>query len=470
MKELFERSVAEHIEALERGEYTSLELTRTYLDRIRERDAHIGAFLTVTEERALDEARASDERRRKGCLKSPLDGIPYALKDNYSTKGIRTTCASRMLEDYIPPFDATVVERLHDCGCVLLGKLNMDELAMGSTNERSAFYPVRNPHNTDHVPGGSSGGSAAAVAAGEAPFALGSDTGGSVRQPAAFCGVYGLRPTYGLVSRYGVAEFASSMDCVGLVTRSAADCERILSAIAGYDERDATTRTDTMRPALNRVARVAVILPREGEGYSESVRGAVFSAIDRLKAGGLTVETVELPSPEAALAAYCVISSAEASSNLARFDGIRFGHRSEQTQELSALYGNSRSEGFGREVKKRILFGTWMLTEENRNLYYRRAEQVRATVSAAFASLFERYDLLLSPMTPTTAFRLGERLSAAEQRQADLCAVYAALSGFPAVSVPFGRDERGLPVAVQLTARPMEERLLLEVADDLGEV
>ncbi len=470
MKELCFRSVSEHIEALAKGAYTSLELTRTYLERIREEDGRIGAYLTVTEEQALEQARASDERRRTGCTRGPLDGIPYALKDNYSTAGIRTTCASRMLEDYIPSYDATVVERLHACGCVLLGKLNMDEFAMGSTNERSAFYPVHNPHNTDCVAGGSSGGSAAAVAAGEAPFALGSDTGGSVRQPAAFCGVFGLRPTYGLVSRYGVAELAASMDSVGLVTRSGKDCDLILSALAGYDERDATTRKDGLRPPLTRKARVALILPREGEGYASAIREATERAAQALLHMGHSVEEVVLPSPEAALAAYCVLSSAEASSNLARFDGVRFGHRSETADDLISLYGNSRSEGFGGEVKKRILFGTWMLTRENRKRYLDRAGQVRNAVTRAIEELFEQYDLLLSPMTPTTAFRLGEKLSAAAQRQADLCAVYAALSGFPAVSVPYGTDEEGLPVAIQLTARPMEEHYLLALSDCFGEV
>ena len=477
MSELICRGIYEHAEALRKREYSATELLRAYLAQIEKKESVVGAFLTLNTENALREAMASDARRAKGEALGAFDGIPYALKDNFCTEGLRTTCASRMLEHFVPPYDATVVSKLKGAGAILLGKANMDEFAMGSATETSALGVTRNPIDPDYVPGGSSGGSAAAVAAHEATFSLGSDTGGSVRQPAAYCGVVGMKPTYGLISRFGMIALASSLDCVGIVTKTARDCGMVLSLLAGQDERDATSFCPSdidfsCEPRKrDRKLRVAIVreLMREGD-VSPAVMQATENAIEALKQCGCEIGEVSLPSPDAALAAYCVISAAEASSNLARYDGVSFGRRSEDVQDLFSLYANSRAEGFGSEVKRRILFGTYMLSEGKRALYYDRATEARVHVRRAMEEILGRYDLILTPTAPSAAFRRGNVLSPMQRRRADLCAVYSSLAGLPAVSVPFGTNAEGLPLGIQMTGAPFSEGLLLEVAHYLEEV
>lgn len=475
MNELLDRTLLQHARALEEGEYSSRELTAAFLERIKEKDATTGAFLSVDREGAMKAAEASDGRRKRGEARGLLDGIPYSLKDNICAKGLPLTCGSRILEDYLSPYDATVTVRLRQAGAVLLGKNNMDEFAMGSATEYSALGVTVNPHDPERVPGGSSGGSAAAVAAGESVFSLGTDTGGSVRQPAAFCGVYGLKPTYGVLSRYGVASMATSLDCVGLLAKSAMDCTALLGALSGKDPRDATSK-DYSREALFYQAesglkglRIALV----GNFYETATDAEILDGVGEAARcfgdGGAVIETVRLPLPKQALAAYTVLSSAEASSNLSRYDGVRFGRRSSEAQTLGALYSDSRSEGFGSEVKRRILFGTDMLLNENRSFYYVRAQRVREMVRHEMGELLRRYDLILTPTTTTPAFKRGDRPSPTELYYADLCTVYANLSGFPALSIPFGKNKEGLPLAVQLTARPMEEGLLVGVARFLEE-
>lgn len=477
MRDLIKRSLTEHRAALYAGEYSSVELTRAYLDQIEKCEASVGAFLTLDAEAALRAAEESDRRRAHGASLGALDGIPYALKDNFCTKGIRTTCASRMLENFVPPYDATLVKRLRGAGAIMLGKTNLDEFAMGSSTETSKLGVTRNPLDTRYVPGGSSGGSAAAVAAHEAVFSIGSDTGGSVRQPAAFCGLVGMKPTYGVISRYGMIALASSLDCVGLFTHTSADCGAVLSALVGRDELDATT---VVHPAPcfsgagwegDRPLRVAVVRELLADGaVSEAVLAATEQAIGALAEHGAIVQSVSLPSPEAALAAYCVLSAAEASSNLARYDGVAFGRRTACEGDLFSLYANSRSEGFGSEVKRRILFGTYMLSEGKRSLYYERARKARMAIRARLDEILGEFDVILTPTTPTAAFRFGTSLTPSQRRRADLCAVYASLAGLPAVTVPFGKNSDGMPTGVQLTAAPFAEDLLLRVATLLEEV
>ena len=392
-----------------------------------------------------------------------------ALKDNLCTRGIRTTCASKMLENFVPPYDAYAVERLRDC--VLLGKLNLDEFAMGSSTENSYFKPTRNPVNPERVPGGSSGGSAAAVAAGEAAFALGSDTGGSIRQPAAFCGVVGMKPTYGTVSRYGLVAFASSLDQIGPLTRSVRDSALVLSAIAGQDARDATS---AKRPGEDYGAKIGreirgmrIALPREllAEGLQEEIRQAVLAAARLFEGLGAEVVEVGLPSLKYALPAYYVISSAEASSNLARFDGIKYGYRAKEFDGIEQLYERSRSEGFGREVRRRIMLGSFVLSAGYYDAYYRKAQQVRALVRRALEALLEECDLILSPVAPTTAYRIGEKMGDPLQMYlGDIYTVPASIAGLPALSLPFAQDEEGLPIGLQLIGRAFGEAELYQAA------
>ena len=475
MKNILKNSIGEHAAHLAAGDYSSLELTRACLAEIEARDGRVGAFLTVDAEGALDTARASDVRRAKGACLGVLDGIPFALKDNICAKGLRMTCASRMLEDYVAPYDATVTARLRAAGAVLVGKTNMDEFAMGSSTEYSALGQTCNPWSDARSAGGSSGGSAAAVAAREVPFAIGSDTGGSVRQPAAFCGVYGLKPTYGAISRYGLTAMASSLDCVGIMAGSAEDTAAVLSCLVGHDGRDATAidypDTDFLRAMgeCKKTFRVAIVADFSAAHVSEDVMHAVTHAAQIFKAHGAVVEAVSLPLPEEALAAYTVISSAELSSNLSRYDGVHYGHRTERADNLLNLYCNSRGEGFGAEVKRRILFGMDMLCRENREKYYVRACRVREYIQHKMTAILGEYDLLLSPVAPTVAFLRGSTPSPEMMRYADLCTAYASLAGLPALSVPTGFDRSGLPLAVQLTAGARGEALLLRAAQTLEE-
>ncbi len=474
MKELFDRDLLTHARALEAGEYSSEELTRAYLEQIERTDTALGAYLTVDAAGALSAARASDLRRRNGERRGELDGIPFALKDNLAAKGLPLTCASRMLERYVTPYDATVTERLRASGAVLLGKTNMDEFAMGSSTAYSALLKTRNPYGQDLVPGGSSGGSAVAVAANEAAFALGTDTGGSVRQPAAFCGVYGLKPTYGALSRYGAVAMASSLDCVGVMGRSAGDVAAVFGSVVGRDMKDATSIEydvaafdQEMKTVSVRGLRVAVISAFLKGGLAADVAKAVQGAVGLLQSLGAVVCEADLPLPDEALAAYEVLCCTEAASNLGRYDGVRYGLRASNAENIRALYENSRADGFGREVTRRILFGTDMLLGENRTAYYVRAERVREQIRACMMHLLSEHDLILTPTTPTLAFRYGDTQDPETVRRADLCTVYASLAGLPALSVPFGCGEGGLPVSVQLTAGARHEGVLLRVAREM---
>ncbi len=466
-----QRSLSKHAEALARGEYSSLELTEAMLSEIEHSDPLLHAYLSVDPEGALMSARESDARRRARAPLSPLDGIPYALKDNIAAKELPLTCASRLLSDYRSPYDATVTARLRASGAVLLGKTNLDEFAMGSSSEYSAFGVTRNPHAPDRVPGGSSGGSAAAVAAGEAVFALGSDTGGSVRQPAAFCGVCGLKPTYGLFSRYGLVSHAPTLDCVGVLALASEDARLVSLALAGADPMDATS-VSPPRGALSaqfpRHLRVATVAELES-----SVAPAVARALEEAKARLVSLGAVpcktHLPMPREVLAAYRIFSAAEASSELGRYDGVRYGHRAGGDGTLSDLYRSSRGQGLGAEVKRRILLGTDLLLGENRERYYLPACRLRERLRLSLSALWGECDLLLLPTTPTPAFRFGEGEGDEMLWHSDLCTVYASLSGLPALSIPMGKTEEGLPVGVQLMGAPFSEGMLCAVGAAIEE-
>lgn len=450
--------------ALASGEASSTELVEASLRRIEQFDADIGAFLRVTADSAQSIAK------EKRAPQTPLDGIPYALKDNLCTEGVETTCASRILAGYVPPYTAAAVERLQSAGAVLLGKLNMDEFAMGSSTENSSYFPTRNPWDRMRVPGGSSGGSAAAVAAGMVPYALGSDTGGSIRQPAAFCGVVGLKPSYGLVSRYGLVAFASSLDQIGPLTRSVEDAAIVLSVIAGADRRDSTsvpTAVPDYTAALTgdiRGLRIGIAREYFGPGTEPGVRAAVEEAIASMERLGATVREVSLPHTAYALAAYYLIAPAEASSNLARYDGVRYGYRATGTENLIDMYKKTRSEGFGREVKRRILIGTYALSSGYYDAYYKRAQKVRTLVRRDFEEAFRDVDVIASPTTPTTAFQFGEKTDdPLTMYLSDVCTIPVNLAGLPAISVPCGLSG-GLPVGLQLIGRMFDEETLLRAA------
>ena len=467
MSELTERTIFEHAEALRKKEYSSVQLTQAYLEQIDKKDKTIGAYITVTADRAIESAKAFDEGRCSDSEISPLAGIPCGIKDNMCTKGIKTTCASKMLGSYIPPYSAHVVEKLEKSGAVILGKLNMDEFAMGSTTENSAFKVCRNPLDTDRVPGGSSGGSAAAVAAREAVYTLGSDTGGSIRQPASFCGVVGMKPTYGSVSRYGLVAFASSLDQIGPITSTVLDNALVLNAIVGHDKRDATSvkrvYNDFTADIKNGVKGMKIGVPEEffGEGISDDVRKAVLAATDTYRALGAELVSVSMPSIDYALSAYYVISSAEASSNLARFDGVRYGYRCDDYSNIDELYRKSRSEGFGSEVKKRIMLGTFALSSGYYDAYYKKALQVRSLVRKDFDEAFGKCDFIISPVAPTVAYKIGEKTGDSLQMyMGDAYSVPVNIAGIPALTLPCGIGEGGMPVGMQLIGPAFSEGLL----------
>ena len=467
MSELTERTIFEHAEALRKKEYSSMQLTQAYLEQIDKKDKTIGAYITVTADRAIESAKAFDEGRCSDSEISPLAGIPCGIKDNMCTKGIKTTCASKMLGGYIPPYSAHVVEKLEKSGAVILGKLNMDEFAMGSTTENSAFKVCRNPLDTDRVPGGSSGGSAAAVAAREAVYTLGSDTGGSIRQPASFCGVVGMKPTYGSVSRYGLVAFASSLDQIGPITSTVLDNALVLNAIVGHDKRDATSvkrvYNDFTADIKNGVKGMKIGVPEEffGEGISDDVRKAVLAATDTYRALGAELVSVSMPSIDYALSAYYVISSAEASSNLARFDGVRYGYRCDDYSNIDELYRKSRSEGFGSEVKKRIMLGTFALSSGYYDAYYKKALQVRSLVRKDFDEAFGKCDFIISPVAPTVAYKIGEKTGDSLQMyMGDAYSVPVNIAGIPALTLPCGIGEGGMPVGMQLIGPAFSEGLL----------
>jgi aspartyl-tRNA(Asn)/glutamyl-tRNA(Gln) amidotransferase subunit A len=454
--------------ALEAKKVSSVELTRQFLDRVARLNGELNAFITVDEERSLAQARRADDRRARG-EKGPLTGVPLAYKDIYCTQGQRTTCGSRMLANFVSPYDAHVVEQFDKAGAVSLGKCNMDEFAMGSSNESSHFGPVRNPWDRKRVPGGSSGGSAAAVAARMAPVALGTDTGGSTRQPAAFSGVCGLRPTYGLVSRYGLVAFASSLDQAGPIAKSAADLAALLEVMAGFDGRDSTSvqRPKESYSAAIDVPGLRLGLPKEyfADGIEPGVRSAVDGAIAWFKSQGAKLVEVELPHTRVGVAAYYVIAPAEASSNLSRFDGVRYGHRAKQYHDLIDMYCRTRAEGFGAEVKRRILVGTYVLSHGYYDAYYLHAQKIRRLIAQDFALAFGKCDLILGPTAPTTAFELGAKTSDPVQMYlGDIFTIPASLAGLPALSIPCGFDAQGLPVGVQLTGPHFSEARLLGAA------
>ena len=461
-------TVAEAAELLARREVSSVELTRRSLERIEELDGLLGAFLLRTPEIALEQAERADERLARGDG-TPLTGIPMALKDILSTEGITTTCGSRILEGYVPQYSATVVNRLYEVGAVLLGKTNMDEFAMGSSNENSAFRPVSNPWSLDRVPGGSSGGSAAAVAAGEAFYALGTDTGGSIRQPAAFTGVVGLKPTYGRVSRYGLVAFASSLDQIGPLARSVEDAALVLGAIAGHDPLDSTALKapvpDYTAGLTGDVRDLRLGIPSEyfAEGMDPDVARVIDDALQVLRDLGASIQEVSLPHTEHALSTYYIISPAEAMANLARYDGVRYGLQEPGT-DIWEMYANTRKAGFGAEVKRRILLGTYALSAGYYDAYYLKAQRVRTLVRRDFESAFAQVDALIAPTTPTVAFRLGEKTSdPLSMYLSDVYTVPINIAGICAVSIPAGLAH-GLPVGLQILGRPLGEETILRVA------
>jgi aspartyl-tRNA(Asn)/glutamyl-tRNA(Gln) amidotransferase subunit A len=460
-------------EAIRARSRSAVEVTRHVLDRIEALDPSLHAFNTVVADRALARAREIDDHPDR-WREAPLAGVPVALKDNICTRGVRTTASSRILEQYVPPYDATAVERLEAAGAVLVGKTNCDEFAMGSSNENSAFGPTRNPWALDRIPGGSSGGSAAAVAAGLAPLAFGSDTGGSIRQPAALCGIVGLKPTYGRVSRYGLLAFGSSLDQIGPLTRSVFDAALAMNVIAGSDPADSTSAPDPVpdyTAALTGDVRgVRIGVPRALlDGVDADVRGAVAAALDTLASRGAVLADVDLPHAKHAIAVYYLVATAEASSNLARYDGVRYGFRARPTgadATLHTMYARTRAQGFGPEVKRRIMLGTYVLSAGYYDAYYLKAQQVRTLILRDYDRAFERVDVVAMPTSPTPAFRLGERTADPLQMYlADVFTVSANLAGLPAISVPCGFTGDRLPVGLQLTGRRFDEAMLLRVAD-----
>ena len=470
--ELYEQTIHNLQTQLQARQVSSVEITNSFLDRIESTDQSINAFITVTKEQALLDAAAADQRIAAGNC-APLTGIPVALKDIFLTEGVRTTCASKMLDNFIAPYDATAWTRMKSQGAVLLGKLNQDEFAMGSSCENSAFGPTRNPWNKDHIPGGSSGGSAAAIAAQQAVATLGTDTGGSIRQPASHCGCVGLKPTYGRVSRYGVIAYASSLDQVGPMTRDVTDAALLLGVIAGYDPKDSTS-VDCPVPdytaALQQgVKGLTIGLPKEYfiDGLDADVQQAMEQAIAVYRQLGAEFVEVSLPHTNYAVATYYLIATAEASSNLARYEGVRFGHRAKDTAGLIDLMMQSRSEGFGAEVKRRIMLGTYALSSGYYDAYYIKAQKVRTLIQQDFSEAFRSVDLLLTPVAATPAFRIGEKTADPLQMYlSDIFTIPDNLAGICGISVPTGISSNGLPIGLQLLGRPFGEETILRAAFD----
>lgn len=456
---------------LESGEITSYELTKAYIDRIKKIDPIIQAYVTVCDEEALEQAKIIDEKRKNGEKLGSLAGIPIGIKDNMCIKGIKTTCSSKMLENFVAPYTATVIEKLENEGAIILGKLNMDEFAMGASTERSAFFPTKNPWNTNKVPGGSSGGSAAAVSADLATATLGSDTGGSIRQPSSFCSTVGLKPTYGLVSRYGLIAFASSLDQIGPITKDVEDCALMMDIIAGHDPKDTTSanieKIEYTQFLENDVKGLKIGIPKEyvGEGINEEVKNSIFSAADKFRELGATVEECSIPVTKYVLPTYYIIACAEASSNLGRFDGIRYGYRAKEYSTLKELYEKSRSEGFGEEVKRRILLGTYVLSSGYYDAYYTKAQKVRTMVIEQFKEAFNKYDVLLTPTSPITAYDIGSKTDdPVAMYLSDICTVSINIAGVPAISIPCGFDTDKMPIGMQLIGKHFDEKTLIKCA------
>ena len=469
--ELFERNVYELSDMLKNKEISSVELTKSVFDRIKSVENKVNSYVTLNEENALETAAEIDKKRANEESMSDLAGIPIGIKDNISTKGLKTTCSSKMLNNYVPPFNATVIDKLNDAGAVITGKLNMDEFAMGSSTETSYFKPTCNPHALDRIPGGSSGGSAAAVAACEAVVSLGSDTGGSIRQPASYCGVVGLKPTYGAVSRFGLVAFASSLDQIGPIGKCVKDVAMVQSVINGHDRMDATSAykdyTDLSANLRADVKGLKIGIPNEyfGEGIDNEVKASVLNAVKELEKQGAVVKEISLPSTDYALSAYYIISSAEASSNLARFDGVRYGYRAENYDSLIDMYEKTRSEGFGDEVKRRIMLGTFVLSSGFYDAYYGKAKLLQKRISEEFNTAFKDIDIIAAPTVPTTAFKIGENINDPLKMYAtDICTVTVNIAGLPAVSVPCGTDSNKLPIGLQLIGNKFTEQTLLNTA------
>lgn len=467
---IFEMSALELSRLLQKKEISAVEVTQNFVERTAAVEPQVQAYITRTPEAALAAARAVDEKRERGEPLSPLAGIPLAVKDNICTGGLRTTCGSRFLEEYIPPVDAAVVKKARDAGMPLLGKTNLDEFGMGSSTENSAFFPTHNPWDLQRVPGGSSGGSAAAVAAGMAPLALGTDTGGSVRQPAAFCGLVGLRPTYGRISRAGLVPLASSMDQAGPLAFTAADCALLLGLLAGEDRDDPTSSAEPVDdypatlPEGVKGLRVGLLTENVPQDFDREIIAAVQRAAAVLAENGAVVEKAALPRIRSSLEVYHLLCAAESSSSLGRFDGLRYG-RSEPGENVNEMYSRARGEGFGPEVKRRLLLGTSILRENRYEPFYRQALRVRALIRRDFEEALARFDLLLGAVAPTTAYPLGEKKDdPVAMYHADICILPGPLAGVPALSLPCGLSAAGLPIGVQLTAAPFQEAILFRAA------
>ena len=457
--ELTDLTVHELMEKVKNKEITIEEITKAYADRINEKEPEVNAFVSTR----LDEAIAES--------KNPEAGIPIGIKDNICTKGIKTTCSSKMLENFVSPYDATVITKIKEKNMPILGKLNMDEFAMGSSTENSSFKITRNPWNLNKVPGGSSGGSAAAVAANLVPWALGSDTGGSIREPASFCGIVGLKPTYGIVSRSGLVAFASSLDQIGPMTKDVEDSALLLNIIAGHDENDSTSvkreKIDYTKNLKNSIQGMKIGVPKEffGEGINPEVKKSLENSIEEYKKLGAIVEECSLDVSESSLAAYYIIACAEASSNLGRFDGIRYGYRAKDYKNLKELFVKSRTEGFGKEVKRRIILGTYVLSSGYYDAFYKKAQKVRTYVKNKFDECFKKYDVLLTPVAPTTAFDIGSKTNnPLEMYLADICTVSINIASVPAISIPCGVDSNNMPIGMQLIGNRFQEEKILNAA------
>lgn len=466
-----ELTVHELQEKIKSKEITIKEITKAYVDRINEKEKDVQAFLTTLTDEAMKQAEEIQNKKEAGEITGDLVGIPIGIKDNICIKGVKTTCASKMLENFVAPYNATVIEKISQENIISLGKLNMDEFAMGSSTEHSYFKNTKNPWDLKKVPGGSSGGSAAAVAANLVPWALGSDTGGSIRQPASFCGVVGLKPTYGLVSRYGLVAFASSLDQIGPITKDVKDAAMLLNIIAGHDEKDTTSsqrpKVDYTKALKNNVKGLKIGLPKEffGEGINEEVKESLQKAIEKYKELGAEIEEFSLDISKFSLAAYYIIACAEASSNLGRFDGIRYTYRTPEFKNLKEIYKKSRSEGFGAEVKRRIILGTYVLSSGYYDAYYKKGQQVRTLVMNEFNKAFEKYDVILTPTSPTVAFDIGSKSNnPLEMYLADICTVSVNVAGLPGISIPCGVDKTGMPIGMQLIGNKFCEETILNAA------
>lgn len=470
--EYYKMTAYELSKQLQEKKISSAELTAAVFERIEQTEEKVDAYITLNKEAALRKAAEVDKKRSENAEMSNLAGIPIGIKDNICTKDVLTTCASKMLSNFVPPYNATVMDKLEACDIVMTGKLNMDEFAMGSSTETSYFKKTKNPVDLTRVPGGSSGGSAAAVAAGEAVLALGSDTGGSIRQPSSFCGTVGLKPTYGTVSRYGLVAFASSLDQIGPIGKSVKDAAMLYSAICGHDRMDATSAYRSYPNYLDCLGKgisgLRIGIPKEyfGEGIDSEVKDSILKAAKMFEQNGACVKEISLPSTDYALSAYYIIASAEASSNLARFDGVKYGYRADSFGNLTEMYENTRSEGFGDEVKRRILLGTFVLSSGYYDAYYKRAKLLQHRIASEFAAAFCDCDVILTPTTPMTAFKLGENVDDPLKMYAgDICTVTVNIAGLPALSIPCGTDPSGLPIGMQMIGAKFSEDILLNAAD-----